>query len=582
MRRLKQDLEVDDNMKTWKGNPVSPGIVCGKAYLYRITDLDVAEAYCGTAGAEEQLRLFEKALTDARGELDRLIASFPPAEAEKSKIFAAHKEILDDEELLGEVRRAIGKDGKCADFAIKTVFDEFIGLLAKVRDPLIAARAADLRDVRNRMLRVLQGKPEQNLSCLPADSIVVAHDLLPSETATLDRAHVVGIVAETGGSTSHTAILARNFRIPAVLGVEKALELLQEEELLALDGEAGTVFVSPDGETMAELRRKAAEFHIRQAAAEGYLGRPAATRDGVAISVGVNVGSDAFTLPADCCDFVGLFRTEFLYMQNDHLPTENEQFEAYRRVLESAGGRPVTLRTLDIGGDKTLPYFQLPREANPFLGRRALRLCFDHPEVFRTQLRAALRASAFGPLQIMFPMVGSIDDIRRAKAAVGGAMNELRAEEKPFQEDIRLGIMIEIPSIAATADLAAREVDFASVGTNDLTQYLCAADRMNPGVASYYQQLSPAMMRTLRGIFHAFDGPGKPVSVCGELAGDPAAVVILVGLGLRKFSMSEANIGRVKQAIAGVTLAQAQEWAKACLEMTTQEEIRALLHQRLS
>ncbi len=560
-----------------KGNPVSPGIAVGKAYLYKTFSCDVSATYFDKGQEKNYLGVFETTLTEAHRELDAVIASFAAKDADKAKIFEAHREILDDEEMLGMIREAIASERKFPDYAVASVYDEFIEILSKAKDPLIAARTADLCDVRNRLLRILKGEKEKNLSHLPKNTIVVAHDLLPSDTAMLDREYVAGIMAEAGGTTSHTAILARTYKIPAILGVSGAMETIADADLLALDAVGGEITVNPDEQALEQYRKKADDFQKQQEAAEKYLNRLAITADGQRIEVGINIGSDQFNIPSENYDFVGLFRTEFLYMESDHLPTEEEQFVSYKRVLENASGKTVTLRTLDIGGDKTLQYMQLPKEENPFLGKRALRLCFDHPDIFPTQLRAALRASAFGPLQLMFPMVGSIDDIRRAKTAVETAKEQLRTEGKAFNEQIKLGVMIEIPSLAAIADLVAREVDFASVGTNDLTQYLCAVDRMNSEVSGYYQGLGPAMLRTLGFIFEQFNAQGKPVSVCGELAGSPEAAVVMVGLGLRKLSMSEANLARVKATIAGITLDKTRELGAVCKKLSTEAEVKAYL-----
>lgn len=565
-----------------KGNPVSPGIVVNQAYLYRTDIYDVPESYFKKGQENESQKKFESALMQANLEIDRIIASFAPEESDKAKIFIAHKEVLNDEEILERIHEAIVSERKQPDFAVKSVFAEFIALLGASKDELIAARTADLCDVRNRLLRILGGTAERRLDALPGRVIVVAHDLLPSDTATIDRKNVAGIVTESGSSTSHTAIIARSYRIPAILGVPKAMEMIPNGALLSLDAETGVIVVSPDKKQITESMEKGKQFQCKQKATEKYLAKPAVTADGQQIEIGLNISSDQFRVPVENYDYVGLFRTEFLYMESHHLPTEEEQFQTYKRVLENAGDKIVTLRTLDIGGDKTLSYMELPKEENPFLGNRALRLCFENEAIFTTQLRAALRASAFGNLQIMFPMVGSIDDIHRAKAFVEAVKKQLRMENQAFDESIKLGIMIEIPSIAAIADLAAQVVDFASVGTNDLIQYLCAVDRMNSNLSAYYQSLSPAVLRVLGFIFEQFNARNKPVSVCGELGGDPIAAVIMIGLGLRKLSMSAANLARVKAAIANITMAQARVLGESCKNFATEEEVKAYANRMIA
>lgn len=556
-----------------KGNPVSGGIAIGKVYLYKAFSCDVHEAYYEKGEKTQKLAEWESAKEAARAELTAIADSFTrDGAADKAKIFTAHIDMLSDEEIDEMVREGIENDCAMPDYAVDKTFAEFIRIMGKVKNPLIAARAADLRDIRNRLIRILHGEPERNLSLLSEQVIVVAHDLLPSDTATIDRSRVIGIITEVGGPTSHSAIIARSYGIPAVLGVLDATKVLCDGALAILDAVEGTVRICPDGETVAAFQAKKAEYDRIQAETAAFLTAESLTKDGVKIDIGINIGSDQ-NVEYENCDFVGLFRTEFLFMQNDHLPTEEEQFEAYKRVLEKAGGKPVTLRTLDIGGDKSLPYLELPKEENPFLGKRAIRLCFDLPELFETQIRAALRASVFGKLWIMLPMIGGMEDIRRAKETVVKVKAELDARQIPYDKDVRLGIMIEIPSVALIADLAAGEVDFASLGTNDLCQYTCAADRMNPGVSEYCRSLSPAMLRIMGMAASAFNQAGKPISVCGELGGNPDAAVLLVGLGIRKLSMSASCIAGVKRRLSQITIDQAQKAAAQAVNLPTQEEV---------
>lgn len=563
--------------KILSGNPVSAGVTYAKAYVYYPLELNVTEGYFAAGEEEENLKAFRDAFACAAEELDDLYERLSREDESKAKIFAAHKEILEDEEILDEIQMAIEDERMNPDFAMEKVFTEFAELLAKVADPLIAGRAADLQDVKKRLLRIYLGKEEKNLAALTEDVIVIAHDLLPSDTATMDRGHVKGIVTEIGGSNSHSAILARSFRIPAILGVANAMSEFPDGCLVSMDAIRGELIINPTAEEVAENEEKKQAFLKKWEEEEQYLDKPAVMKDGTKIQIGINVGSADFDVPETQFDFVGLFRTEFLYMENTCLPGEEEQFEAYKKVIKNAKGHPVTLRTLDIGGDKTLPYMELPKEENPFLGKRALRLCLANDSLFQTQLRAALRASVFGPLQIMFPMVGSMEDIYRAKECVERAKESLRTEGVVFDENIKIGIMIEIPSIALIADLAAEEVDFASIGSNDLTQYVSATDRMNPEVTSYYQNYSPAMFRLLGHIFEAFESRGKAVSVCGEMAGNPQAAVALAGLGAKKLSMSVANIAGVKAALASMSFEEAKEMALQCKQIKTEGGIKELL-----
>ena len=564
-------------MRILKGNPVSRGIALAKVYVYKAFKADVHESYFEAGQEAAKFKQFTDAVAAAEAELDAIVASLSVESPEKAKIFTAHIEILNDEEVAEEVKDMIYSSKAMPDYAVDMVFTEFAILLEKAKDSLIAARAADLRDVRNRVLRILKGEKEQNLANLRDKVVVVAHDLLPSDTATLDRSHVMGIVTEVGGATSHTAIIARSYKIPAVLGVPEATEIMQNGDMIVLDALKGQVLLEPERATISEYEVKLEEFLKSEKQTAEYLGRIPLVASGERFSVGLNIGSIEPDEGFKYVDFVGLFRTEFLYMESEHMPTEDEQFAAYKKVLANAMGNPVTLRTLDIGGDKSLRYLVLPKEDNPFLGNRALRLCLDMPDMFRTQLRAALRASAFGPMQIMFPMVGTIDDVRAGNAAVEAVKAELRAEGIPFDEKIKVGIMIEIPSIAMIADLAAKETDFASVGTNDLTQYLHAVDRMNPKLITYYQSSSPAMFRILGKIFKEYNEANKQVSVCGELAGEPLAAIVLFGLGLRKFSMNASNIAHVKRMLSLFTLAETEEIAEKVVNMDTQADVEAFL-----
>jgi len=564
-------------MRILKGNPVSRGIALAKVYVYKAFKADVHESYFEAGQEAAKFKQFTDAVAAAEAELDTIVASLSVESPEKAKIFTAHIEILNDEEVAEEVKDMIYSSKAMPDYAVDMVFTEFAILLEKAKDSLIAARAADLRDVRNRVLRILKGEKEQNLANLREKVVVVAHDLLPSDTATLDRSHVMGIVTEVGGATSHTAIIARSYKIPAVLGVPEATEIMQNGDMIVLDALKGQVLLEPERATISEYEVKLEEFLKSEKQTAEYLGRIPLVASGERFSVGLNIGSTEPDEGFKYVDFVGLFRTEFLYMESEHMPTEDEQFAAYKKVLANAMGNPVTLRTLDIGGDKSLRYLVLPKEDNPFLGNRALRLCLDMPDMFRTQLRAALRASAFGPMQIMFPMVGTIDDVRAGNAAVEAVKAELRAEGIPFDEKIKVGIMIEIPSIAMIADLAAKETDFASVGTNDLTQYLHAVDRMNPKLTNYYQSSSPAMFRILGKIFKEYNEANKQVSVCGELAGEPLAAIVLFGLGLRKFSMNASNIAHVKRMLSLFTLAETEEIAEKVVNMDTQADVEAFL-----
>lgn len=566
-----------------KGNAVSDGLAIGSLFIYSPFSVTVIESICEESQAEENLCLLDEIKKQAAEELRAICQRLEAEDPDKAKIFVAHQDILEDESVNEEIIEGIRDEHWSPDWAIQKIYDKFIRMLKKAPDPLIRERAADLEDVRGRLLRIWYGVPESNLSSLTKPVVIAAHDLLPSDTATLDRGKVLAILTETGGPTSHSAIIARSYEIPAILGVPELLQHAREGQLAAVDALNGVIELDPTPEKIAEFKERRLEYLKLAVETKSYLGVEPLMADGVRIDVGLNIGSaneeemkgEAFT------DLIGLFRTEFLYMGRAELPSEEEQFVIYKTVLELYGSRPVTLRTLDIGGDKELSYLQLPKEENPFLGNRALRLCFSYPDIFKTQLRAALRASVYGNLWLMLPMVGSIDDIRRAKSVIEEVKSELRAEGIPYNEEFKTGIMIEVPSIALIADLAAKEVDFASIGTNDLCQYLTATDRMNPQVAPYYQTYHPALFRIIGYVVRTFNAAYKPICVCGEMGGDRLAAAVLVGFGMRKLSMGFASVAKIKKMLARLTISQAEELAANVVAMAEAGAVEAYLKEKL-
>ena len=572
-------------MMEYKGNPVSEGIAVGKAYLYQPYVPQVTEGEIPEDQAPAAVARYEKLLEGAKQELAAIRDRLEKAgDGDKAKIFTAHQDILFDVAMDEEIRDKITYDFMTPEWAIHKVYEKFIKILNKAKDDLIRERVADMRDVKNRLLRIAAGVPEKNLAALGEPVIVVAHDLLPSDTATLDRKNVLALVTEIGGATSHSAIIARSYEIPALLGVDGAMGNLSHGQEIAVDAVEGLLVADPSGEVKADFAKKREAFLKRREEEKKFLGVEPRMADGTLLPVHLNVGSanDQELAAEKYTDGVGLFRTEFIYMGKEQLPTEDEQYEIYKKVLTAFGDRPVTIRTLDIGGDKKLQCMELPVEENPFLGNRALRLCFSMPEVFLTQLRAALRASVHGNLWIMFPMVGSMDDIRRAKAFVQQAKDQLDAQGVPYSPDVKLGIMVEIPSIALVADLAAKEVDFASIGTNDLTQYSTAVDRMNPALREYYQSYHPALFRLIGYVVESFAKEGKPVSVCGEMGGDPYAAAVLAGLGMSKLSMGSASVARIKKMLSGLTMEKARELAAKARSLPTNDEVESYLKAELA
>ncbi len=567
-----------------KGNPVSPGIAIGEVYLFKPFVPDISARHILQDEVEANVTKYHEAKRAAEAELENIVTRLEKDDPDKANIFVAHQAILTDITMEEEIVEMVKDELHSADYAISRIYDRYVEIFENLEDELIRERAADLRDVRNRLLRCWEGVEEKNLATLEHDAIVVAEDLLPSDTATLNRKKVLAILTEVGGSTSHSAIIARSYEIPAVLGISNVLTCLRQGGTVIVDAVRGVVVVEPTPEELDEYAKKMEAYREKTAETKKFLDAQPLTADGVRVDVQLNIGS-AGKEELDgsrYTDGVGLFRTEFLYMGRTQLPTEEEQYITYRKVLEIYGDRPVILRTLDIGGDKQLKSMQLPKEDNPFLGNRALRLCFSYPELFRTQLRAALRASMHGNLWIMLPMVASLDDIRRAKAMIEEAKAELTKEEIPFSTSYKLGIMVEIPSIALIADLAAQEVDFASIGSNDLCQYMTAVDRMNPALVEYYQSYHPAMFRLIGYVVDQFKRLNKPVGVCGEMGGDPLAAAVLVGLGMRKLSMGLASVAPIKKLLSVLTVQKAEELAQAAKALPTADEVKAYLKRELS
>jgi phosphotransferase system enzyme I (PtsI) len=557
------------------GKRAAPGIAVGRVYVYKNTGFLPEESFVPEGEEKAHLDRYLAVKKEAFDELEELKISMQKHDPQKADIFTAHQEIIEDIVINEEIPSRILNERWAGDWAIYQVYETVLLVLKRAADPLIAERAADFNDVRTLLLRLWYGNKNEGLSSLSEPVIIAAQDLMPSDTASLDRSKALALLTEKGGLTSHTAIIAKSYGIPTVFGIHGLLDAVKHGQLAVVNADEGKVILDPEAEVAAEYEKKNDVFRRDKKDAELYLLKEARTADGEKIDIGLNISgiSGDELSAAACADSVGLFRTEFLYLGRDALPDEDEQIAAYKKVLECFGERPVILRTLDIGGDKQLFNMNLAREENPFLGNRALRFCFSNPEIFKTQLRAALRAGIYGNMWLMFPMVSSVDDIRRAKEITASVMEELEKEEKPFGQ-FKTGIMIEIPSIALLAEQAAREVDFASIGSNDLCQYLCAADRMNSEVEPYYQSYHPAMFKLIKEAAGAFTRQGKPLSICGELAGDPLAVPVLAGLGLRRFSMGAASVAAVKRALSSLTINRAKEIVDKVLECVTAEEVK--------
>jgi phosphotransferase system enzyme I (PtsI) len=564
----------------FQGNSVSEGIAIGKVFIFSPFNPKVEVRRIDPAETADHAGRLRNVLKQAEDELMSLQREMAEKDAEKAGIFEAHQDILNDDEMLEEIFLLIEKENYAADSAIETIYEKYCKLFNEMEDELMRERSADFKDLKIRLLRIWAGVRTKGLSEISVPSIIFARDLLPSDTATLDRTKVLAIVTETGGSTSHSAILAKSYGIPAILGIKDILAQAEKCRNAIVDAVAGKVILEPSSQEIEMYSQKLTGYQESIQEIKKYQSiQEAQTSDGERIEVCVNIGSakDEELAAASFTDGVGLFRSEFLFMAGKELPDENTQLEAYKKVTERYGKKQVILRTLDIGGDKPLECLNLPHEANPFLGCRALRLCFKEKQLFKTQLRAALRASVYGNLALMFPMVGSIEDYRRARDILYECQDELDHENISYNKQMPIGIMIEIPAIALMAEQVARDVDFASIGTNDLCQYLLAADRLNSEVAEYYQSYHPAMFRLIHQVSSSFLKEGKPLSICGEMGGDPLAVMAFIGMGIQKFSMAPANVAPVKQIISHLSRDKARRVLDAVLSLNTEAEIRAAL-----
>ena len=563
-----------------KGIAASQGISFAKAYVFVEPDLTVKEVKIEDVAAE--IKRFEDAIEASKKELtiikENALASLG---ADKAAVFEAHLLILDDPEFMGTVKTDIESKVINAEYAFKETSDMFISMFEAMDNEYMKERAADIRDVSKRILAHLLGVDLPNPSLIDEEVIVIAEDLTPSDTAQLNKKYVKGFATNIGGRTSHSAIMARSLEIPAVVGTSSITEDVKNGDILILDGLDGVVLVNPDEATTAEYKEKHAKFEAQKAEWAKLVTEKSVTKDGHEVILAANIGTpaDLEGVKNNGGEAVGLYRTEFLYMGRDQLPTEDEQFEAYKAVLEGMGDKPVVVRTLDIGGDKELPYLDLPKEMNPFLGFRAIRLCLEEKDLFRTQLRALLRASVYGKLCVMFPMIATVQEFRAAKALFLEEKEKLVAEGVAVSNDIELGIMVEIPSTAVIADIFAKEVDFFSIGTNDLIQYTMAADRMSEKVSYLYQPYNPAILRLVKNVIEASHKEGKWTGMCGEMAGDSLAIPLLLGMGLDEFSMSATSILQARSQIKNLKLDEMKELVEKAVMCATTEEVLALIEE---
>lgn len=556
-----------------KGIAASTGVSCAKAYklvqpvvvIEKRTDADPA------AEIEKLDAALRKTVSDIEGVKARAAKRLSD---EELAVFDAHLMMANDPELSGQMKTMIQNDKVNAEYAADVVSKNMIAMFESMDNDYFRERAADIKDVTFRMLCNLLGLEIPDLSSISEPTIIVAHDLTPSDTAQLNE-YVKGFVTEIGGKTSHSAIMANSLEIPAVVGTAGALDAINNGDIIGLDAIDGEVFVNPDEETTAALKKKETEYLEEKKELQILINAKSITTDGHEVELAGNIGNakDAEQVITNGGEGVGLFRTEFLYMDNDHFPTEEEQFQVYKQVLETMKGKKVVVRTLDIGGDKRLSYFEFPEEMNPFLGYRAIRLCLDRTDIFKTQLRALCRASVYGKLCIMFPMIATIGEFRDARAIFEECKAELLAEGVAVSDDIQVGMMVEIPAAAVLADEFSKYADFFSIGTNDLIQYSMAADRMSEKVSYLYQPFNPAILRLVNMTIQGAHKNGKWVGMCGAMAGEPNAVPILLGLGLDEFSMSATQILKARKIVNGLSYKEMQTMAQNCLNLDTANEV---------
>ena len=570
---------------TLQGIAASDGIAIAK--VYTLTEPDLTVTKVTVEDSEKEVSRLDDALAASIKDVELIKeTALKNLGEEEAQVFDAHLMVLSDPELIGQVKDSITSNKVNAESALKEVTDMFISIFAGMEDnPYMQERAADIRDVSKRILAHLLGVKIPSPATIKDEVIIVAADLTPSDTAQLNRQYVKAFVTDIGGRTSHSAIMARSLEIPAIVGTKEVTSIAKDGDIIIVDGLSGDVFLNPSEEVIAEYRAKAEAFAAQQAEWEKLKDSKTYTKDGHQVELAANIGTpkDLEGVVNNGAEGVGLYRTEFLYMDSHEMPTEEDQFEAYKAVLEGMNGKPIVVRTMDIGGDKELPYLPLPHEMNPFLGYRAIRISLNEPEMFRTQLRALLRASVYGKLRIMFPMIATLNDFRGAKALLEEEKAKLIAEGVAVSDDIQVGIMIEIPAAAVLAHQFAKEVDFFSIGTNDLIQYTMAADRMNERVSYLYQPYNPSILTLIKHVIDSAHKEGKWAGMCGEMAGDQTAVPLLVGLGLDEFSMSASSVLKTRSLIAKLTLSDMQALAdKAINECATVQEVEALVEEAVS
>ncbi|UUM25414.1 phosphoenolpyruvate--protein phosphotransferase [Mycoplasmopsis agalactiae] len=561
-----------------KGIGASKGIAIAKAFKIEELPLEILN---NSKGAEYEIELFNKAVEQISADIKHTIKIAKTNE--QKEIFGAHLLLAQDPAAAEDIKNAIKNENKSAIYATNEYFNNMAAVFDAMDDAYMKERAADIRDILKKFIYFFNGIKEPNLNAIDSEVIIVAKDLSPSQTVQLDKKYVKGFVTNIGGTTSHTAIMARSMNIPSVVGTENVLENVNNDDLIALNGSSGAAIINPSEAELSEYQKLLDEYNTYLVEIKSLIGKPSITKDNHKVEIAANIGGikDVNSVLENDAEAVGLFRTEFLYMDNDHWPTEEEQFEAYKAVAEAMQGKKVIIRTLDIGGDKTLQYFKFPEEMNPFLGYRAIRLCLDskHKEVFMAQLRAIIRTSEFGKVAIMFPMITCVDEFIEAKKIYLEAYEQVKLENNKIAkaDEIEVGLMMETPAAAVLSDQFCKYADFVSIGTNDLIQYSMAADRMNESISYLYQPLNPSILRLVKYVIDGAHKHGKWAGMCGEMAGDPEAVPLLLGLGLDEFSVGAGSILRTRKIINSLSFKEMQELAEKALKCENEQEVKEVL-----
>ncbi|HFL3238906.1 TPA: phosphoenolpyruvate--protein phosphotransferase [Clostridioides difficile] len=562
----------------YKGIGASPGVALGKALVVEHSELVIEKKSIDNVEAE--IAKLEDAVAVSKEELVKVKEkASEELGAEEAEIFEAHLLVLEDPELIGSAIDKIKTESVNAEYALNEIKEMFVSMFESMDNEYMKERAADIKDVTNRILRHILGIKVVDLSALSEEVVLIAHDLTPSDTATMNKKMVLGFLTDIGGRTSHTAIMSRTLEIAAIVGLNDITSKVKDGDFVVFNGDTGEVIVNPDEETINKYTELKAKYEDERKALQLLKGKPSVTLDGKHVELAGNIGTpnDIEGLIKNDAEGVGLYRTEFLYMDRDSFPTEEIQYEAYKAVLEGMDGKPIVIRTLDIGGDKELSYLSMEPEMNPFLGYRAIRLCLDRKDIFKTQLRALYRASVHGRLRIMFPMISSLEELLQAKEVVKEVLAELDSEGVVYAKDVEIGMMIEVPSAAVISDVLAKHVDFFSIGTNDLIQYTCAVDRMNQKISYLYNQFNPAVLRLIKTVIDNAHKEGKWAGMCGESAGDQKMIPILLGMGLDEFSMSPISILPARKLITSVKESDMKKLADDVLNMGTAEEIKSYI-----